>query len=238
MADRHLCSERDGMRLLTKAMIGGGALAVAVAATGGFTVAQVHSSAARLSTFEQRDAALQRTVAQMQQDFYNYDDQNNMYVLVAAAEPTEVDLWHTTYDQANEAAGRFQTHIEQAKALTADPAMGKLLDRVEADKAAYDKFFDNGHQYVLRHQVQRAAREETIANLAPSNDIMPALADLQTRADKQASKSLSNLRSAQGLVRTSAVISIVVVLLLVVLLLVGFVRSALRPIGQLSARFK
>ena len=65
---------------------------------------------------------------------------------------------------------------------------------------------------------------------------MPALADLQTRADKQANKSLSDLRSAQGLVRTSAVASIVVVLLLVVLLLVGFVRSALRPIGRLSAR--
>src|SRR4051812_46531022 len=169
MANQHLRGERDGMRLLTKAMIGGGALAVAVAATGGFTVAQVHSSAARLSTFEHRDAALQRTVAQMQQDFYNYDDQNNMYVLVAAAEPQQVDLWHATYDQANEAAARFQTHIGQAKALTADPAMQKLLDRVEADKTEYDKFFDNGHQYVLRHQVQLAAHEETIANLAPSN---------------------------------------------------------------------
>jgi methyl-accepting chemotaxis protein len=224
------------MRILTKAMIGGGALAVAVAATGGFTVAQVHSSAARLSTFQHKDAALQRTVAQMQQDFYNYDDQNNMYVLVAAAEPKQVDLWHTTYDQAKEAAVRFQSHIDQAKALTADPAMRKLLDRVEADKTAYDGFFDNGYQYVLRHQPQLAAHEETIANLQPSNDIMPALSDLQARADKQANKSLSDLRHAQGLVRSAAVTSIVVVLALVILLLIGFVRTALRPIARLSAR--
>ena len=224
------------MRILTKAMIGGGALAVAVAATGGFTMAQVHSSAVRLSTFEHKDAALQRTVANMQQDFYNYDDQNNMYVLVAAAEPKQVDLWHTTYDQANEAAGRFQSHLDQAKGLVSDDAMRKLIDRVQADKVSYDRFFDNGYQYVIRNQPQLAAHEETIANLQPSNDIMPALSDLQSRADKRAANSLNDLRHAQGLVRSAAVVSIVVVLALVILLLVGFVRTTLRPIGRLSAR--
>jgi methyl-accepting chemotaxis protein len=224
------------MRVLTKAMIGGGALAVAVLATGGFTVAQVHASDGRLSTFEHRDAALQRTVSQMQQDFYNYDDQNNMYVLVAAAEPTQVDLWHTTYAQANDAASHFQSHIDQAKALASDPAMSNLIDRVQADKASYDQFFANGYQYVLRHQPQLAAREETIANLKPSNDIMPALSDLQTLADKQASKSLSDVHAAQSLVRSTAIISVVIVLALVILLLVGFVRTALRPIARLSAR--
>ena len=224
------------MRVLTKAVLGGAALAVAVGVTGGGTALMARHSTGRLQQFQRRDATLQRLVSEMQQDFYNYDDQNNMYVLVAATAPGAEDLWKTTYDQARQAAAELQQHIDGARRLTSDRAMVSLLDRVQRDKTAYDRYFANGYRYVLAGQVTRAGHEETVANLQPSNDIMPALGALQSRADRQAASSLRQVTSAQRLVEVAAGAAVGVVSLFVLLLLVGFVRAVLRPIGRLGAR--
>ena len=147
-----------------------------------------------------------------------------------------MQLWRDTYDQATAAAATFQAHLDQARALTDDTAMTALLTRVQQDKTAYDEFFARGHGYVQAGKTSLAAHEETVSNLAPSNDIMPALDDLQKRADAQADHGLSMVASAQHKVEVAAIASIAIALVLVLLLLVGFARIVLRPITRLTAR--
>jgi len=226
------------MQLLSKALMGGAALTLAVLGSGGYIAVNAGRSAAEVSRFEQREATLQRVVQELQQDFYNYDDQNNMYVLVAATSPQKVDLWHTTYDQAVTASKAMHSHLDQARTLTDDTAVVSLIDRLNKDATDYDTFFDKGHQLVLAGQYKQAAEMETVGNLVPSNDIMPTLGDLQTRVDASADAALTSVQAGQRQVQVSAVASMIVVTLLVILMIAGFIRTALQPVRQLSARMR
>ncbi len=226
------------MLLLRKALLGGAALTLAVLASGGYTVTTAGRSSAEVAQFERRDAVLQKVVLQLQRDFYNYDDQTNMYVLVAATAADQTQLWQDTHGQAVEAADQMQEHLAQARSLTGDSAVISLLDRVERDKAAYDQFSERGYAFVRAGKPREAAHEVTIANLVPSNDIMPALEELQVLADQRAAASLAAVTAAQRSVQAAAVVSMIVVTALVVLLVTGFVRVAVRPMRRLAARMR
>ncbi|MBI3687314.1 MAG: methyl-accepting chemotaxis protein [Actinobacteria bacterium] len=216
----------------------GAALAGAVLTCGTFTVLTARNSVSVLNTFTQRDQALQRVVANLKSGFYNYDDQNNMYVLVAATAPKQRQLWQDTYDQAVQASAKFQADLRTAAGLAADQKTRDLIDRIQRDKTGYDAFFVQGHDAVLAGQVTRAAYEETVGNLQPSNDMMPALDELGTQADGAAAASLARLRSAQATVMLAAVVTMVVVATMAGLLVGWFYRSVLSPLAQLRTRMR
>jgi methyl-accepting chemotaxis protein len=224
------------MRLSYKALAAGGALAGVVLAGGLFTLVTARSATGVLRQYEQRDAALARDVSGMQNDFYAYDDQNNMYVLVAAAEPERVQLWKDTYDQAVGAGQKLDSDIATARGLTTDAETLALIDQVQRDKVAYDGFFQQGHDFVVAGQTAKAAYEETVGNLEPSNDLMPTLGKLQDRADAADKASLTSLRSSQTRVGVTALISMIAVCVLVLVIAVGFFRSVLRPLRLVRTR--
>jgi methyl-accepting chemotaxis protein len=224
------------MRLTYKALLAGGALAGVVLAGGLVTLTTARSAAGTLRQYEQRDAALARDVSAMRTDFYNYDDQNNMYVLVAAAEPDREQLWKDTYDQAVQASQKLDSDIAAARRLTQDAAIVALIDRVQRDKLGYDRFFRQGHDYVVRGQTAKAAYEETVGNLEPSNDIMPTLDKLREHADKSQQASLNSLQGSQSRVSVVALISMIAVCVLLLVIAVGFFRSVLRPLRLVCSR--
>jgi methyl-accepting chemotaxis protein len=224
------------VRLARKAVGAGGALLAVVLAGGVYTLVTASDSIGVLHRYEQRDAALQRTVAAMRSDFYNYDDQNNMYVLVAAAEADRTQLWQDTYAQGRQAADNLQRDIVTAKGLAGDDAIRALLDQVQRDKTGYDGFFDQGHQLVVAGRTSEAAYIETVGNLEPSNDMMPTLDKLSTLADRAAATSLSALKAAQERGRQAAIASMVASVALTALLIAGFLRAVLAPLRLLGAR--
>jgi len=226
------------MRLVHKVVAAGSILAAVVLVGGLFTVLTGRQSLQALDRYAKREALLQATVASMQRDFYSYDDQNNMYILVAATEPDQVQLWRDTYDQAVAAGQRLRQHLATARSLSADQRVAALLDRVTGDLDAYDGFFNHGHDLVLAGRIKDAAHEETISNLDASNDIMPALEDLQRFADQRATASLATMRRAQERVNVAAELSMGTIAILCVAMVIGFVRLVLAPLARLTEQMR
>jgi methyl-accepting chemotaxis protein len=226
------------MKLVHKVVAAGAAVTGMILAGGAFTVATAQQSLSVLTTYQNRDEALQRNVNAALIDFYGYDDQNNMYVLVAATQPGQTQLWQDTFAQAA-AAGR-QLHVDVADALrlTDDPAVEDLLHRLDASAAAYDTTFVAGHDAVLAGNPNVGAYQVTIANLQASNDIMATLTDLRQRVDAQATASLSALRDTQVRVSVATTVSVAVVVALVLLAVIAFARFVLRPLARAGARMR
>jgi methyl-accepting chemotaxis protein len=216
--------------LKTKAL---GAGCILAALVGGGTALLISSGAAASSAVAQlrdRDVPLQLAVARAVSDFYLYDDQNNMYVLVALNTPHATQLWVSTHDQATQAGATLRTDLAKARGLAGSTQATTLLDRVTHDLDAYDVTFRSGWTAARQGRVSEAAYQVTVANLQPSNDIMPALESLGTLAERQAGDSLARATQAQDRARTVALG--LAVALAAALLVVGwaFRRQVLRPI--------
>lgn len=76
------------MNLFRKAAVAFGALAALTATGEPLVIREARAASDRVAEFKERSGAYQRTVQALVKDFYLYDDQNNMYVLVAATSPS------------------------------------------------------------------------------------------------------------------------------------------------------
>ena len=87
------------MNLFRKAAVAFGALAALTATGEPLVIREARAASDRVAEFKERSGAYQRTVQALVKDLYLYDDQNNMYVLVAATSPTNTTLIEDTYAQ-------------------------------------------------------------------------------------------------------------------------------------------
>ena len=87
------------MTLFKKALSAFAVLVVLTVGGDALVIRQATAAANQVDDFKSRAAAFQRAVLGMKNDFYLYDDQNNMYVLVAATSPDDVQLIEDTYQQ-------------------------------------------------------------------------------------------------------------------------------------------
>jgi methyl-accepting chemotaxis protein len=201
------------MNLLKKAAITFLIVGVVAALGGALVVRGSVTSSRSVRHFRAVAATYQQAVNDLQRDFYNYDDQDNMYVLVAAAQKTDTALVNSTYDQAVQAEQAFYQDLAQAEKV-APAADGAAFTRVKADIDSYTAFFRQGRAAQAAGNVARAAWIVTLGNLQPSNDIMPALAVLQTDADHLASSSLDQVSSEQTVMEWSSIVVALLTLLL------------------------
>ncbi len=168
--------------------------------------------------------------------FYTYDDQMNMYVLVAIASPKSHSLITTTYGQAMAAKVQLETELHSLRGFESQiPALKGLVGRVQRDVTSYTGFALQVHQNVLAGNLAKASYIQTVGNIVPSNDIMPAIAQLQKVTTQASSAQLSAVISNQGMVQfLSTSIAVLMVALLAGLAL-AFRRSVLRPLDKLGS---
>ncbi len=223
------------MNLFRKAGVVFGLLAVVTIGGECVVVADASASASGLETFQTQASAYQDAVSGMIVDWYVYDDQSNMYVLVAATAPDKTRIIEATYGQATEGAKQFAVDFAKAKALA--PASGAaVLGNVDEDFKAYDSFAQRARVAQQAGDVVSAARLITQTNEAVSNQLMDDLVKARANADAHVKDALDALTAKQNLMRdTSIVVGVGVVLGLIALGLM-FARAVLVPIGRLSQR--
>jgi methyl-accepting chemotaxis protein len=204
------------------------ALGVAVAA---FVMAT--STAHQVTSYRTDTQALQETMWGLRSDFYNYDDQMNMYVAVLLGDQDgQHDLAETTYQQAVGARSQMATDLDQADRLAPSANLHALLTRLRQDYTGYNGFADQTRAAAQAGNLRRAAYLTTVGNLKPSNDMMPTLDEASADVTKLVNDTLSSLESRQKLMRTVVVLFGAFVMLLVMLAAVGLSVGILRPIGR------
>jgi methyl-accepting chemotaxis protein len=182
-----------------------------------------NSSAQELDDYQARASVLDTTMWALRSDFYNYDDQMNMYVAVLAGKDEGDGLADTTFEQAIIARTAMGEHLAQAKKLTTDTKLLSLFDRLNRDYVAYNGFADQTRAAGKAGDVQRAVYLSTRGNLVPSNDIMPTLDDATKTVRAVVTAELDRLSQAQRTLRWVSVLSATLTALMI-----GFLAAATR----------
>lgn len=210
------------------------AVAIVVGIGGAMTVDQALASRTQARTYAADQARLQVLSQMITSDFYAWDDQMNMYVLTALATPGQHSLTAQTYAQAAQAGQQLDHDLGVAASLSSTPAIRADLARVARDARAYGDYAAEVHGAVLAGAASRAAYIQTVGNLAPSNDIMVALANLGRDTRIDASSALALVRGRAASAATWTGISIALLVVLFVGLAVGARRYVLRPLRSLG----
>ncbi len=225
------------MLLRTKAVVAGSLLAAVIGGMTGGVLVSTRNAQTSTSDLVDRAARLQHAVSSAVADFYAYDDQNNMYVLVAVNTPRNTDLWTTTHQQAVDARKALEGDIATARSLL--PSTGPatdLLTRIAQDVTAYGSTFEAGWTAVQAGRHDEAAYQVTVANLTPSNNLMAGLTALGKIANDQVAAAAAVVRTNQS--RVTVLVSVLAALLAAALVAGGLVlwRSLLRPVQTIAAR--
>jgi methyl-accepting chemotaxis protein len=199
----------------------------------GFVFAMSHQSSGALALYTHRTAVLNDEVSAMASDFYNYDDQMNMYVAVLAGAPHQHQLAEVTYEQAVAAGQALGHDLAEARVLAPGARTQALLARAEHDYVAYNGFAGQTRAAGLRGDISRALYLQTVGNLVPSNDIMPALQAISAVVKAQARQTLASLQRRQNLVQSLTIVSVLVTTMLVVALGLLLRLYALGPLTRL-----
>ncbi len=100
------------MKLFKKAAIGF-AVVILVALLGtGLVIQHASSASSQVAQYKVNTGRLVAYSKQLEIDFYNYDDQMNMYPLVAISSPTSTSLISSTYDNAVRARDQLMNDVQ------------------------------------------------------------------------------------------------------------------------------
>jgi methyl-accepting chemotaxis protein len=169
--------------------------------------------------------------------FYTFDDQMNMYVLVAYAYPHQSSLIQQTYVQAMQGKEQLGALIASSKKLERfEPGSDSLLARVQRDYLAYSNYASQVHSAVLSHNVSKAAYIQTIGNLNPSNDIMVALGKLQALTVKDSSGELGAVSSLQNSTKLVVITMVLADAVVLGVLFILFRRIFITPLLSLDRK--
>ena len=222
------------MDLKRKALLFVGGLVVVTGAGNVYVISEAVSSQQTVHDYRQRTSELHAAVSAMRAAFYSTDDQMNMYVLVAATQPTQGKLAEDTYQQAAGAQDDFQKALTTATSLSDDAKLTAELQRAGADMEAYTGFNDQVRTAVQAGRMSVASRIMTVGNLEPSNDMMPTLDRAQTIVDDMTHQQLTDVEGRQSALVVTAVVLAALTLGLLCLLAVAFLRVVIRPLAEVE----
>ncbi|MDE3206348.1 MAG: methyl-accepting chemotaxis protein [Acidobacteriota bacterium] len=212
------------------------ALVALVVAVGGYLVITgAGASAAEVSHYKNRVATVQQALQSMVVDFYLYDDQNNMYILVAATSPHDQTLVEAAYQQGIQGQKQFGTDLATARRL-APPNMIVTLDRIAKDFSGYDVYAQQARADELAGRVQQASIIITVTNNDVSNALMADLGTAQQQARKLADSGLASLTARQGDLQLYAWLQGALILVALLALVLAFCRFVLSPLRALGRR--
>lgn len=225
------------MTLMKKACAVFAVLACLVAGGSYLVLSGAGSSASGVAAFKDRITVLEQSVQGMIDDFYLYDDQNNMYILVAATSPTAHDLIETTYQQGLQGDHQFGTDLATARRL-APASMTATLDRVATDYAGYEAYAQQARADELAGKVQQASVIITVTNSDVSNALMTDLSQAQTETKQVAAHELASLTSKQNSMQLDAWLQVIFVVLAIAGLGFALWLWVLVPIHALRRRLQ
>jgi len=223
------------MQTLTrKLVVAVAVIAVLVGLGGGITMSEALSSRAQTRTYAADQARLSVLAGTITSDFYAWDDQMNMYVLTVLADPHAHQLIATTYQQATQAGAQLGADVRRAAQLASTPAIHADLARVARDARAYGTYASEVHAAVLAGNVSRAVYLQTVGNLAPSNDIMAALANLSHATTVFANQALHGVRVGAAAAALWTGLSLGLLVALLAAVVVAARHFVLRPLRDLG----
>jgi methyl-accepting chemotaxis protein len=190
------------------------------------------SSKTGLENYAHTVLAERDAIQAAQSDFYAYDDQLNMWVLVAATQAAQRQLLDDTHTQALHAQKQLQTDIDSMNRVASDATERGNAERLRSDVEGYQVFADRVTTAVGAGDLATASKAMTVDNADASNALMEDLDTAAKLADQRSSAALDTIRQKQGTVVTWAVISAVTVLGLLALLLAALARGIVRPLRR------
>jgi methyl-accepting chemotaxis protein len=212
-----------------------------VAASASAMVFQLaRTSSSELADYASHAQTLDTGMWQIRADFYNYDDQMNMYVAVLAGSAVKDDLAEVTYQQAVTARGEMGRDLTAMLSLATkhadeNPDVVRDLKRLQGDYVAYSVFADQTRTAAQAGDVRRAVFLSTRGNLKPSNDMMPTLDTAAKSVDRIVTTELARVQEAQHKAQTVSVLSALLIALLIGILAFGTRRFVLGPLNRLRA---
>ena len=190
-------SSSAGRELLIKGGAALGAVALATCVTSGVVLMTARSSQQGLQSYAHTVLAERDAVQAAQADFYAYDDQLNMWVLVAATEASHAQLITDTHDQAVAAEQALRADLDKARSLATDAGQQKAIADLRAGVQGYQVFADQVSAAVARRDLALAARVMTVDNADASNALMAALAVATKNANARSTAAQKTLESQQ-----------------------------------------
>ena len=223
------------MTIARRVAIAFGVLFAVVLSTSLAVVLTARSTSTQLHSYQTRAAALNNATWALRSDFYNYDDQMNMYVAVLAGDRGQVTLAETTYQQALAARAAMRDDLGQSARLTAGTRLAPLITRLNNDYVGYNGFADQTRKAAQAGEIGRAVYLSTVGNLAPSNDIMPTLDTASHAVTQMVATDLAGLQKRQDTAEAVSVGSTLAILALLVGVAIGIRRIVLGPIVSLRS---
>ncbi len=225
------------MTVLKKVSIGLGVVALLAIVLSTVVFSRASASRNTVNNYKNVYYSADVNALKMVSAFYTFDDQMNMYVLVASVYPKNTSLISQTYAQALQAKSELGSFISSSKRLEAyEPGASSLLNRVEKDYLSYSNYASQVHRAIATHNVARATYIQTVGNLQPSNDIMVALRALQSLSAKASSAQLGSISSLQSSMEFVSVAMAVADIAMVVVLFFLFGRFFMTPLLALGKK--
>ncbi len=221
------------MKLTGKASLIAGVLIAVTLAQSALTISRDNNAVHETQILSTRYDKFKNAVQGMESSFYAYDDQMNMYALVATEGHSNA-LANTTYQQAVRFRQQLGQELSQAQQLSFSAQSQQLLSQLSQEVTAYNQDAQIVRQDLVNQRVSQADYEQTLGNIAPSNAIMPLLQKLSSLATNAMHKSLSTIVRDQEASITWAWIAAIVMLAMLVLMLFTIQRYAVRPLVTLK----
>ena len=224
------------MSVARRAVIGFTAVLVIAMSACAFVFVESGVSRSRLADYRSGARQLEVAMASIRADFYAYDDQMNMYVaLLAGGGDGQHKLAEQTYQQAVDARVRLDAQLQSVTRLTKDAKLRAQLDRIAKDVTAYGGFADKTRTAGTNGDVPAALRVQTVDNLAPSDDVMPALDEASRIVRTAVDADLAQLDRQQLQVQRFTAVGGTVLALVIGFLALGMRRWVVRPVSLLRA---
>ena len=193
------------------------------------------STSRSLNTYKTVNQKLAHNVLALQRDFYNYDDQMNMAPLVAVTAHKTTPLVTTTFSQAFAARDLLTSELQLALSLSKTPALTTQLNRIQRDLNGYNFFAQQVYHETLAGNYSKAAYIQTIGNLAPSNDIMPAMVSADQISTGLSDSAITAMSSKQSLNVLLVLVQALLTTGLLAALYAGYRKIIMKPLHELSA---
>lgn len=221
------------VRLTGKASVIAGLLIAVTIAQAAVTVVRDEGALTAARTVAQQDSRFNQAVHGMESSFYAYDDQMNMYALVAG-EKNQTRLADSTYAQAVQFGHQFSNELGRASHSSVSPQASALLHQVSRDIAQYNRDANIVHQDAVSGNLAAADHMQTLGNLQPSNAMMPLLSKLVALGRSDMAARLAQVQADQRAAVAWAWIETVVMLVLLAAMLMAIQRYAVRPLISLK----
>ncbi|HEV7211591.1 MAG TPA: methyl-accepting chemotaxis protein [Blastococcus sp.] len=216
--------------LLVKAGAAFAAVGLAACVTSGAVLLTAHASQQAVRDYADRVLATRDALHSARSDFYAYDDQLNMWVLVAATAPAEKQLLEDTHAQALTAGKALAADLTRADRTAQDAGARRDVASLRVAVGAYQVFADQVTAALAAGDLRRASHVMTIDNADASNRLMATLDAATNDASARSAAALTSVQHQQGVVVTWSVVAIVVTLVALAGLLGALSRGVVRPL--------